>query len=433
MALFSSPSSDASPLLETLKTLYPLACLLAGPEEAPDLLLRVYQQAAERPPTDRPDNLNEWLLALLRETSLDREASDEGNFSGTETGGAPNADSSPADSLRQEVAEQRAEEALPVALAACSPQERFLLAVDALEESEDPQQDPPRPLPLDTTTSDARAALWNSLRAVLSEPESALVEEALSDAFLREAVRNLITSRFSPVPRSLRSEIREIVQREAAQTARAKDSPAEEDEPSSPAKSSSLLDRLPPRPTPRFLFLTLLIGVLVVAGGIGVSYVTQSSSAPSPSSTSLIAFSAEQAGSVAPDVRTSNRAKAKAYVESTWERRIQVPAIEGAQLQGVGRIRTGDDTEIPVFLYTERDDSSRIATFAYSYALVDQIESTVTLATGIREALAQRNHPVAPEHASGTGLLWRDRDDIFVVVAPSIPADSLRSRVRPAD
>lgn len=420
MALPSSPS-DSSPSPGTLKTLYPLACLLAGPEEAPNLLLRVYQQAVERPPTERPDTLNEWLLALLRATS------DEGTFSGTETGAAPNADSSPADSLRQEVAEQRAKEALPVALAACSPQERFLLAVDALEESEDPQ-DPPLSPALDTTTSDARAALWSRLRAVLSEPESALVEEALSDAFLRDAMRNLVTSRFSPVPRSLRSQIRETVQ-----TARTKDSSAEDDEFSSPEKSSSLLDRLPPRPNPRFLFLTLMIGVLVVAGGIGVSYVTQSSSAPSPSSTSLIAFSAERAGSVAPDVTASSRAKAEAYVESTWNRQIQPPVIEGAQLQGVGRIRTGDDTEIPVFLYTDEDDSSRIATFAYSYALVDQIGSTVTLAPGIREELAQRNHPVAPEHASGTGLLWRDRDDIFVVVAPSIPADSLRTRVRPSD
>ena len=33
-----------SSLHERLKTLYPLACLLVGPDDAPDLLLRAYGQ-----------------------------------------------------------------------------------------------------------------------------------------------------------------------------------------------------------------------------------------------------------------------------------------------------------------------------------------------------------------------------------------------------
>ena len=56
MAHSSSPS-DASPLLDHLTTLYPFACLLVGPDEAPDLLLHVYQKATERPRTERPEDL----------------------------------------------------------------------------------------------------------------------------------------------------------------------------------------------------------------------------------------------------------------------------------------------------------------------------------------------------------------------------------------
>lgn len=412
-----APTPDASLPVGLLKTLYPLACLLVGPEEAPDLLLRVYQQAAERPPTQRPDDREEWLRALLHE------ARDEAVFSDAETASALETSPSSTDPLRQEMAEQLADEALPVALAACSPRERFLLALEVLSESED---SPPVADVLDTTPSDARTALRTRLRAVLSEPEFALVDETLSDAFLRDAVRDWVETRFSPVPRTLQTQIRETLR-----TARSSDSAAEPDDSSSAEEeASSLLDRLPVRLSPRVLLITTLIVAVVLAGGIGVSYMRESSS-PSSSSPSLVAFSAERAGAIRPDLTTSSRSEAKAYVESTWNRQMQLPAIEEARIQGVGQVRPVEDVEIPVLLYADTTDGTRIATFAYSYALVDRLEDAVTLDTGIRDALTRRNRLVSTEQAGARGLLWRDRDDIFVAVAPSLPPDSLRSRLRP--
>lgn len=418
MALPSSPS-DASLPIGLLKTLYPLACVLAGPEEAPELLLRVYQEAAERPPAERPDDREEWLLALLRATDDEEAPSDP------ESTTVPATEAHSTDPLRQEVAEQIADEALPVALAACSPRERFLLALGALRESEDT---PPLADVLDVTPSDARAALWAHLQAVLSEPEFALVEEALSDAVLRDAVRDWVETRFSPVPRALQTRIRETLR-----TAQSSD-PADEGDDASPPEgeaSPSLLDRLPSRPRPRALVFTLLIGALVLAGGIGVSYLRESSSPSSSSGTDLVAFSAERADAVALDETTNDRSEARAYLKSTWNRQIRLPTVKGARLQGVGRARTGGDVQIPVVLYADTADGARIATFAYSYALVDRIGNTVTLGTGIRDALARPNHLVSDEQAETRGLLWRDRDDIFVAVAPSLPADSLRARLRP--
>lgn len=416
MAL-SSSTSDASPPTGVLKTLYPLACVLVGPEEASELLLRVYQEMAERPPTERPDDREEWLLALLRATG------DEETPAAEEAASVPEVPSSPTDPLRQEVAEELAEEALPVALAACSPRERFLLALGALREPEDT---PPLADALDTTPSDARAALRAQLQAVLSEPEFALVEEALSDAVLRDAVRDWVETRFSPIPRSLQTRIRETLR--TAQTS----DPADEGDDASPPEeeaSSSLLDRLPSRPRPRALLFTLLIGALVLAGGLGVSYLRESSS--SSSGTSLVAFSAERTDAIALDETTNDRSEAQAYLKSTWNRQIRLPTVTGARLQGVGRVRTAGDVQIPVVLYADSADGARIAAFAYSYALVDRIGDTVTLDTEIRDALARRNHLVSDEQAETQGLLWRDRDDIFVAVAPSLPADSLRARLRP--
>lgn len=416
MALPSS-SSDTPSLLRYLKTLYPLACLRVGPEEAPTLLHRVYEQAAEHSPAERPDDLKGWLLTLLRENSEDPSLS-AGEPLAEKAVAVPGADEPAPDPLRRDVAKQRLEDALPVALAACSPQERFRVAVDAFTRE---------PTSANIDVSDAHVALRRKLRGVLSEPEYALVDEAVSDATLRDAVREWVATRFSPVPDSLRSRVRALLET----THSSEDAPADEDDPSSTRGSSSLLDRLPARPRPRALLFTLLIGLLVVAGGIGVAYLMQPSSAPSPSSTSLVAFSAEQARTVSPELKTNDRSEAEAYVESTWNRQIQPPDIKGARLQGVGRVRTNGNAEIPVLLYADIGDSTRIATFAYSYALVDQIEATATLDARVRRELARRNHLVADTEASTGGLLWRDRDDIFVVVAPSTPADSLRTRLQP--
>ena len=413
-----SPSSDAPSIPGPVKTLYPLACVLVGPEDAPTLLLRVYREAASAPPAERPDTPEEWLLALLRASH------GEETPSGAASGGLPEADSSSIDSLRQEVAERRVEDVLPTALAACSPQERFLIAVEALGEGDAPHA-PRLARALNSTPSLGRAALWAKLRSLLSEPEVAIVDEAVSDAFLLDAVRDFVAARYASLPSSLRSRLRKTVD-----TARTEAPATDEENRKSPESPSDT--RLPSRPRPRTVLFTLLLGMLVLAGGIGVWYATQPSSAPSSSSTSLIAYSSERADSVSPDLITSSRPTAEAYVESAWNRQIEVPNIKGTRLQGVGRIRATNGVEIPVLLYANAtSDSTRITTFAYSYALVDRIEATATLDTGVREALARRHHLVTDEDEGAKGLLWRDRDDIFVVVAPSLSADSLRARLRP--
>lgn len=405
----ASPSQPSSPL-EHLDTLYPLACTLVGPEAAPRLLVRMVEQAAGDSP-EQPGDLDEWLRILLR-VSIDEGASLHSSSS---------SEGEPSDPLRRDAAEQIVEETLPVALAACAPEERFLLALEGLEELPDDARASRLGEPLDTTPSEARASLRAAFKALLSETEFTLVEETLSAEFLRDALDDVLATRFSTIPASLRARLQSTLQ--TTETT--------EDDSARAQESNALLDRLPPRPTSRSLLFLLLIGALVLAGGTGLWYFFHLPASPSPSSSSqsLGAFSAQHADAVTPEYETSRRSDAESFVDSTWNRRVTVPSFGGAALQGVGRVRTNGAVDIPVYLYTA--DTATIATFAYSYAVVDQLEDEATLSTPLRTALAEGHRPVTDEEESGKALLWRDRDDIFVAVSPSLPADSLRTRLQP--
>ena len=425
MAL-ASTSPDPPSSLKHLETLYPLACIRVGEEAAASLLLRVYEQATEAPPDEQPEALDDWLAVLLEE------APDEGPQTSPPT--APGAAPPPADGLRREIAERLVQNTLPVVLATCSATERFVLALGATRTADpsDPGDLPDR-LGEDVSTEPS-VLLREQLAAVLSAPEAALIDETLSDAELREALRDTLQDRFAPVPSSLRARLRATL-RSSSPSPEA--SEAASDPSSDPAPDSSAdtthgqSNWLPDWPQPRTLLFVLLLGGLVLAGGLGVSYLTNRSSPPSSASApSLVAFSAGQAGAVTTELTTTQPAEVEAYLDSTRDRHVRLPTIDGARLQGVGHLQTGDSSEIPVVLYTD-DDGARIAAFVYSYALVDQLDDATTLDAQIRAQLAQRDRLVADDPSSGAGLLWRDRANIFVVVSPALSPDTLRARVQP--
>jgi len=389
MAL-ASTSPDLPASLNDLDTLYPLACMLVGPEAAPALLVRVYERGAETPPAERPETLDDWLPLLLREAAGEARTSD--------ASADRDAIAASSDSLRREVAEHLLQKTVPVALATCSATERFFLSLNALGVAEsisytrlaDAVEGSPPP--------DSATLLRHKLRGVLSPPEADLLESALSDEDLQDAVRDYLRDRFAPVPSSLRAHLRSTVK-----TA----SPPSSGDTSSPPASSvtadesseRLLDRLPSRPRPRTLLIVLVLGALVVAGGLGVSYMTGSPPTASSSAAppSLVAFSAGQTGAVTTERPTSRRSVA----------------------------------EVPVAVYADTEDDTRIAAFLYNYALVDRLDGAATLGTRVRSALGQRNDLVSAEQSSPAGLLWRDRSTIFVVVAPGLSTDALRARVQP--
>ncbi|MFB6229930.1 MAG: hypothetical protein ABEL04_02140 [Salinibacter sp.] len=422
----SSSGSEGSSLLEHLETLYPLACLLNGPDGADELLLRVYERAADPSPSDRPDDLRRWLLGLLFEVGAERSSSPDGTASFPESAPGPSAP------FRREVARDLARDALPAALAACSAQERFLLALDVIENGEDLASDAPVPVPpstsvdLQTLRSEARAALRTHLRDVLSGPERTVVEEGLPEEALHGMIRDVLVDRFPHAPDSLRVRVRATLQEARNST----EQPAEASSSHADESSSSFLSTMSLGAGVGLLLGLLALG-LVAISLVGVPFVSQSASSSSESELGLVSFSARQAESVSPALTTSSPAEARAYVESTWNRRVSVPTVRGARLRGVGQFRVADTITAPVFLYADTDDSTRAAIFAYSYALIDQMKDQVTLDTALRKKLARSKHLVAASDSVQEGILWRLRDDVFVAVAPSDRPEQLRARVRP--
>jgi hypothetical protein len=396
--------ADPPSLLDHLDTLYPLACMLAGRDAAPDLLQRTAEEASRRPVSEHPSSVEDWMRSLVR--TYERNSSSTGDE-------PPVSSSTVPDSMHTEAARQVLREALPTALAACSPQERFLLALDLLGTADVPTDSFLSSL----QPSEAHAALRTEIRDLLSDRETALIEESLPDDALRKTTEELLSERYASVPSPLRTRLQATLETASPPTDTTDTEPG-----------PSLLDRLPSRPTPRGLLFLFFVGVLVLGGGIAASYLFPAASTTSSSALSLTAFSAQHSRAVTPELNTRSRAKAEAYVDSVWNRRLAVPSIDGVPLRGVGRLRVGDGADIPALLYGS--EGAQITTFAYNYAIVQQIENEVSLSANVRRALAEKRAVVAEPAVSDPVLLWRHRDDIFVAVAPKMSADSLRARLR---
>ena len=411
----SSTDSSSSSLAQHVSALYPLARVLVGSDEAGPLVRQVYEHAATVPPADRPSDARAWLFQLM----LDAQ---DGSLESAGAEVTPNAETSFTDDpFRRDVAETMAEEKLPVAFAACSVHERFILAIDALATPSDEVL----AVALDTSATNARSirdrarsSLRASLRDVLNGPERMLVDVALPDDALRTHLRRLLGERFQPVPPPLRSDVAEIL--DAADSA--------------PTDASATPDWLPERIgtlLPSLAALRRLGGAALLAlalstGIVGALYVFTSSSPPTPST--LIELSVQRA----PDLDLAHPAQstdaAAEYVRRVWNRELAVPSITDASLQGIGEA-TWADQSVPVLLYTDTRTDRRIAVYAFNYALVDQLDSLAVLTRKVRTQLASAQSPLL-RRQSGQGVaLWRQRDDIFVLVAPGLTETTLRSRL----
>lgn len=408
-----------SSLLQHLDVLYPLARVLTGPDEAERLLQRVYERAAKVPPEERPDDQHAWLSGLVIDTL-------EGPFlPGTSVSKQSQSRSFGEDPFRQEVARQTAKRALPVAFAACSIHERFLLALDVLGNPSDEGL----AAALNTSVEEAHsmrdeawAALRAALRDVLTGPERMLVDVALPSDALHTSLRQLLTDHFQPVPLSLRSKLSTALEK-----ARSLRSPDERGN-SSPRVLARLRTWLPSGLTLRRSLVALVVLVVMAAAGMGLFSLLQPTADSPPS---LVDLSVQQAGTIRPQLDSNDPSAAARYVQNTWDRRVSAPTIAQAELQGVGHFQVTDEVEVPVFLYLDATDSTRIAVYAYSYALLDRLSEQRTLDSTLRTQLAQNQQPLTRQDNGRGVTLWRHRDDIFIAVSPSQAPEQLKRRIQP--
>lgn len=410
-------SSPSPSLARHLRALYPLARVLAGADEADVLIRRVYERAASIPPQERPSNEQGWLFRLMIEA---REAPSESAEAETAVEGETSFTDDP---FRREVADHTAKRMLPVAFAACSRHERSILAIDVLTDDSDEVL----ASTLDTSVSDAqavrdraRSALRASLRDVLSGPERMLVDVALPDDALRSHLRSLLTDRFQPAPATVRSTVTELLERAGPHG-----SEATEDGPSR-SWGGAAREALSQTVSPKRLGGLLLIALLV-AGGLGGASYFFSSADPVPRS--VIEQSVQQASSLQAIHSTNTPADAATYIRDTWNRRVSVPSIEDASLDGVAHVPFGTDAEVPALLYTDEDSGDQIVTYIYNYALLDRLGDQATLPPPLRSKLAANESLLSQQHEDRAVVLWRQRDDIFLVIAPNADEEALRARI----
>jgi DNA-directed RNA polymerase specialized sigma24 family protein len=424
------PKSDTDrSLVRHVEALYALARVLAGADRASTITRTVYEHAAEVPPPQRPSDERTWLFRLLVEAH-------EGDLQRSGAAVPPDGDTTFSDDpFRHEVAAETAERRLPVAFAACSIHERFILAIDVLGDPSDEVL----AAALDTSTTNARSirdqarsSLRASLRDLLRGPERMLVDVALPDEVLRDHLHELLVDRFHPAPASLQSSAIEILER--AREERRDDPATGTNWPSGAAFVRKLWTRLLNTIRDN-LSLGGLIGgitfVVVVTASIGgAAYFFSGSSPPPPSSRSIVDLSVQRAAEVEVTQQTENARRASAFIQTEWERRVSVPDIEGASLQGVGLLSLSMGTDVPALLYADDETESQIVALVFNYALLNQLGKAATLAQNYRSKLAT-NESLLTEQRSDRGVvLWRQRDDIFVAVAPNLRADTLRARIR---
>lgn len=416
----SSRTDPVLSLSEHVTALYPLARVLAAPDDAAALVRTVYEHAAETPPDERPSNERGWLFQLmmmahegtLRPTGAEIHPKRETSFTN--------------DPFREEVAERLAHRALPVAFAACSIHERLILAIDVLGNPSDEAL----AVALETSATNARtirdqarSTLRACLRDVMSDSERMILDVALSEETLREQLQTLLMERLDAPPETLHHEVTDILVSGPGQR-----SPDD----SSNRSRTSVAEHLRAFAAQAFSVKGALVAiVLVMLLVFGIERIPTDSSSASPDAPiTLVDYAVGSGAHIENRESVDGPSAASAHIQSIWNRRVSAPSIEGSVLRAVGRVRVSNATDVPVLIFVDAEQSTQIHAFAFSYAVLDAARDQVLLKRDLRTKLAANNAILVDEHDGRAVALWRQRDDIFVVVAPDIDPESLRSRIR---
>ncbi len=167
--------------------------------------------------------------------------------------------------------------------------------------------------------------------------------------------------------------------------------------------------------------------LIVLASGLiasGISNLTKRSQ-----EADLVSLSVRQAEHIEAGFETDEPDEAENYVRESLRRRIDIPAIEDAELTGVSIHDAGDGAEIPVFLYRNTSETGSILLYAYSYAFLDTHGHRFQLTSDVLERIETESLFDLRDSGEANVLIWRERDDIFIAVTES-NIEALENRIR---
>ncbi|MXW64070.1 MAG: hypothetical protein F4Z69_04525 [Bacteroidetes bacterium SB0668_bin_1] len=179
--------------------------------------------------------------------------------------------------------------------------------------------------------------------------------------------------------------------------------------------------------TPKVLRVAVPALLIILASGLiasGLSNLTKRSQ-----ETNLISLSIRQAEHIEAGFETAEPDEVENYVRESLRRRIDVPAIEGAELTGVSIHDAGDGARIPVLLYRNTNESGDIVLYAYSYAFLDTHGHRFQLTGDVLERIETEDLFDLRDSGETNVLVWRQRDDIFIAVTES-DIEALENRIR---
>lgn len=389
-------------LLAHLDALYAFAQLLApDPAAAAELVRSTYARAFvhPHPPDGTADDERAWLFGLmLEEQQAEQAGALPSAFLPSDTPPLPEG---ALDATRQRYAEALAARLLPSALVTLDEQSRLLLSlveVSAFTPASGGALLGLAPEEALRVYERAHAEIARSLRFAAAPHEQPLLDRVLDTASFDDLLETALEADLEPTPPTLRAMI-----------------------PVPEPPSGAVVTEGRTRSWPTALWALLLVVGAGVAG-----YLATRSATPEPRPVDLIAAAADDAPRADVLLRTDEVAVAERFALDHVGWRVAVPQIDGMTLAGVGVREVVPGVAVPVFVYQNRTE--RATLYGFDYHLLDQTSTRLRLDRDVFDQIEDDRHYEVHDLGSTSAILWRDRDDILVLVTRG-DANDLRLRI----
>ena len=398
----------SQPLLAHLDALYAFAQLLVSdPAEAADLVRATYARAFAHPalPDDgATDEARAWLFGLLfeeRRAELSGAQPTAFRMDDADFAGLAALPEGALDTTRQRYAEALVARLLPSALVTLDEQARLLLALVEVSGFSPARGGLLMGLGAEAaqaTYDRARAELARSLRFAAAPHEQPLLLRVMDTPAYDAALETALEADVEPAPPTLRAMI-----------------PVPE-----PPSNARVTEG-----APRAYSSALWALLLVVGAGL-VGYFATRGAAPEVRAVDLIAAAAADAPRADVLLRTDDLAAAQTFAFDHVGWRLSLPRIDGMTLAGVGVREVVPGVAVPVFVY--QNATERATLYGFDYHLLDQAAAQLHLDRDVLDQIEDDRHYEVHDLGTASAILWRDRDDILVLVTRG-DANDLRRRI----
>ena len=406
LAQDDAQESPSAPFDAHLAGLFTLAQVItASPDEAARLVEETFRRARLKGllvESAEPGTAEQVRVALYR-LLLELRSQD--------ASGAPGPSSDDMRDVKTRLAVRVVDASLPTAFAALPAVERILLLLCDVQNMSCGEAG--RVLDLDADTASARldagrTRLEQEVRAGASPAERELVDTALTGRWRHDGLRRMVEQELTAVPPTLYPSVAARGDAAAATDVH---------------RERRGADRGTVRAIRRALTVVLIVAV---AGLLGYGFSRMTRQTPD---VNLITISAQQADAIEVAFETTSPEQAERFIQDRLGRRITVPSIDGAALEGIAIRDVAEGAEAPVLLYQiASPETGQIVVYVYSYAFLDEHAEALELSSDVLGQIETEGNFDLHDLGESTALIFRRSDDIYIAVTAA-GTDGLRDRI----